>query len=285
MVLNLQPGESCKKYAKFYNNPNQKRPEREDDDGADEDGEDEDKEDEDEDEEGGADDGETGARAQAENESQDVSQEEAPARLSRAATNRIRNYDASGKEIATGGGRSGGGRSAGGRSGGGRSGGGSGGGSGGARSDGGRSAGAGGAGGSADAAGGAAVTPQKIASLMRELGAGGSHKKKRESREVPVTECVKWILQDGIYRPMLPAPSAPGEVEAAADVDAASMLPAPSAPGDVEAAAVVDAASAAEVLVDNAQDDVDAEIAAATVSLHALETQSKAQRAVPCDVQ
>jgi hypothetical protein len=62
-------------------------------------------------------------------------------------------------------------------------------------------------------------------------------------------------------------------------------LPAPSAPGDVEAAAVVDAASAAEVLVDNAQDDVDAEIAAATVSLHALETQSKAQRAVPCDVQ
>jgi hypothetical protein len=68
------------------------------------------------------------------------------------------------------------------------------------------------------------------------------------------------------------------------------MLPAPSAPGDVEAAAVVDAASAAEVLVDNAQDDaeveaIDAEIAAATVSLHALETQSKAQRAVPCDVQ
>jgi hypothetical protein len=78
MVLNLRDGESCKKLAKYYNNPNQKRPEREDEDGADEDGEDEDGEDEDkeeeeEDEEDGADDGETDALAQAENESQDVS--------------------------------------------------------------------------------------------------------------------------------------------------------------------------------------------------------------------
>jgi hypothetical protein len=54
------------------------------------------------------------------------------------------------------------------------------------------------------------MTPKKIASLMRELGAGGNHKKKRESVEAPVTESVKWILQDGNWRPMLPAPSAPG---------------------------------------------------------------------------